>query len=344
MGAPISRGEAVRSGFLPDRTVHLHPLDRCNLKCGHCYSSSSPNAWTILPPEPVIAALPRLRDEGYEVISLSGGEPLLYPWLTDLLAAAKREGFRTAAISNGFRVTARHRPVIDALDRIAISFDGLEQNHNATRGNPEAWSRAVAALRFLAEIGKPAAVAFTVTRKTLSEVPEFVEMCASLGVRAVQLRPLVLAGRARSEMQHQSLSEADTARLWLMAQTLDLAWEGEVAVHVDLAPAEALAADACAWDLALNGGQQQRLSDAVNPLVITPDGRLRPYTYDFPEEFDLGRLQDLSQERRVWIELGLPRLRRQLARTLQAAALEEGFIDWFAFQRDQARPLQPQHA
>jgi Fe-coproporphyrin III synthase len=327
----------ARSGFLPDRTVHLHPLDRCNLKCSHCYSSSSPNGWTILPPEPLIAALPRLRAEGYEVISLSGGEPLLYPWLGELLAAAKAEGFRTAAITNGFRVSARHRSVIEALDRIAISFDGLEARHNAMRGHPQAWSRAVAGLRYLAEIGKPAAAAFTVTCETLAEVPEFIEMCASLGVRAVQLRPLVMAGRARDEVQGLALSEADTARLWLMAQTLELAWEGEVAVHVDLAPAEALAADACAWDPALKGGPEQRLSDAVNPLVITPDGRLRPWTYDFPEEFDLGQLQDLIPHRRIWISLGLPRLRKLLARSLQAVSLEEGFVDWFAFQRDQAR-------
>ena len=327
----------ARSGFLPDRTVHLHPLDRCNLKCSHCYSSSSPHAWTILPPEPLIAALPRLRAEGYEVISLSGGEPLLYPWLGELLAAAKAEGFRTAAITNGFRVSARHRSVIEALDRIAISFDGLEARHNAMRRHPEAWSRALAGLRYLAEIGKPAAAAFTVTRETLEEVPEFIETCAGLGVRAVQLRPLVMAGRAREEASALALSEADTARLWLMAQTLQLAWDGEISVHVDLAPAEALAADACAWDLTLTGGPDQRLSDAVNPLVITPDGRLRPWTYDFPEEFDLGQLQDLAPARRIWISLGLPRLRRLLAQSLQAAALEEGFLDWFAFQRDQAR-------
>ena len=326
----------ARSGFLPDRTVHLHPLDRCNLKCSHCYSSSSPHAWTILPPEPLIAALPRLRAEGYEVISLSGGEPLLYPWLGDLLAAAKAEGFRTAAISNGFRVTARHRPMIEALDRIAISFDGLEMQHNAMRGHPQAWSRAVAALRYLVEIGKPAAAAFTVTRETLAEVPEFIEMCAAIGVRAVQLRPLVMAGRAREEATALALTEVDAARLWLLAQTLDLAWEGEVAVHVDLAPAEALAADARAWDPALKGGIDQRLSDAVNPLVILPNGRLRPWTYDFPEEFDLGALQDLAPTRRAWIAAGLPRLRKLLARTLHAAGLEEGFVDWFAFQRDQA--------
>ena len=339
MSAPLSGGRAARSGFLPDRTVHLHPLDLCNLACSHCYSASSPLKHTILPLEPLLAALPRLRAEGYEVISLSGGEPLLYPWLGELLAAAKAEGFRTAAISNGFRVTARHCGVIEALDRIAISFDGLEARHNAMRGNAQAWARAVAGLRYLAGIGKPAAAAFTVTRESLTEVPEFIELCADLGVRAVQLRPLVMAGRAPEEAAEQALSAADAARLWLMAQTLQLAWEGEVAVHVDLAPAEALAADRCAWNLALDGSADQRLSDAVNPLVITPEGRLRPWTYDFPEEFDLGALQDLAPARRVWIAGGLPRLRRLLARTLQAAGLEEGFLDWFAFQRDQARRL-----
>ncbi len=330
-----------RSGFLPDRTVHLHPLDLCNLACSHCYSASSPLKQTILPLEPLLAALPRLRAEGYEVISLSGGEPLLYPWLGELLAAAKAEGFRTAAITNGYRVTPRHRPVIEALDRIAISFDGLEARHNAMRGNAQAWARAVAGLRYLAGIGKPAAAAFTVTCETVAEVPEFIEFCAELGVRAVQLRPLVMAGRATEAATGQALSEADAARLWLMAQTLQLAWAGEVAVHVDLAPAEALAADAGAWALALQGKPDQRLSDAVNPLVITPEGRLRPWTYDFPEEFDLGLLQDLAPARRIWITGGLPRLRKLLARTLHAAGLEEGFLDWFAFQRDQARRRVP---
>jgi Fe-coproporphyrin III synthase len=327
----------ARSGFLPDRTVHLHPLDRCNLACSHCYSVSSPLKQTILPLEPLLQALPRLRAEGYEVISLSGGEPLLYPQLPALLAAAKAHGFRTAAISNGFRVTARYQELIEAIDRIAISFDGLEAGHNRIRGNPQAWDRAIAGLEYLARIGKPAAAAFTVTRDSLCEVPDFIEICAAHGVRAVQLRPLVMAGRAPDEAADLALTEADLARLWLLAQTLQLAWEGEVAVHVDLAPAEALAADACAWDAALQGEADQRLSDAVNPLVITPEGRLRPYTYDFPEEFDLGHLHDLAPDRRIWIALGLPRLRKLLARTLHAAGLEEGFLDWFAFQRDQAR-------
>jgi Fe-coproporphyrin III synthase len=301
---------------------------------------SSPLKQTILSLAPLLQALPRLRAEGYEVISLSGGEPLLYPQLPELVVAAKAEGFRVAAITNGFRVTPRHRPLLEALDAIAISFDGMAALHNRIRGNPRAWDVAVAGLRYLGEIGKPVAAAFTVSSASLQDVPDFIELCASLGVRAVQLRPLVMAGRAPDEAADLALSEADLARLWLMAQTLSLAWEGEVGVHVDLAPAEALAADRGAWDGALQGGAGQNLSDAVNPLVITPDGTLRPYTYDFPEEYDLGHLRDLAPDRRVWLSGGLPRLRRLLARTLHAAALEDGFIDWFAFQRDQARGSQ----
>ena len=327
----------ARSGFLPDRTVHLHPLDRCNLACSHCYSGSSPQRQTVLPLGPLLQALHHLRDEGYEVLSLSGGEPLLYPHLAGLLAGARAMGYRIGAITNGFRVTPRHRGLIDGIDTIAVSFDGLADLHNRIRGNPRAWDAAVQALRYLAEIGKPAAAAFTVSNASLSEVPEFVETCAGLGVRAVQLRPLVMAGRATADATDLALGPADAARLWLMGQTLALAWEGEMAIHTDLAPAEALAADRGAWDLALSGGTGQKLSEVVNPLVITPEGILRPFTYDFPAWHDLGKLSDLQPGRRERMDARLPVLRYLLSRTLYAAGLEDGFVDWFAFQRDQAR-------
>lgn len=325
-----------RSGFLPDRTVHLHPLDRCNLACSHCYSTSSPQRQTMLPLDAILAALPHLRCEGYEVVSLSGGEPLLYPDLPALVKAAKALGFRVVAISNGYRVTKAHARLIEGLDGIGISFDGMEQTHLAMRHHPRAWVAAIGALQHLRDIGKPAAAAFTVTCRSMAEVPEFVELCASLGVRAVQLRPVVMAGRAVAEAGDLALPPGDLARLWLMGQTLALAYQDEMAVHVDLAPAEALQADRGAWDIAVTG-KGERLSDVVNPLVITPDGRLRPFTYDFPDAFDLGRLADLCPERRGGLMARLPDLGRLVGTALDRVGQEGGFIDWFAYQRDQAR-------
>lgn len=328
-----------RSGFLPDRTVHLHALDRCNLACSHCYSASSPARSTVLPVEQMIAALPALRDQGFSVLSLSGGEPLLYPGLARLSDAARTMGFAVVAISNGFRITPHHPGLVAALDRVAISFDGLQATHTAMRGHPRAWDAAIAALRHLTAIGKPCAAAFTVTRTSLPEVPEFVEMCASLGVPSVQLRPLVMAGRAVQEATDMALPPADLARLWMMGQTLALAYQGEVGVHTDLAPAQNLAGDHGAWDAAFGGERQpggNLLSDVINPLVITPQGLLRPYTYDFPQLFDLGHLSDLTPAGLPGLQARLPSLRTLLRKTLDAVGQADGFVDWFAYQRDLA--------
>ena len=323
-----------RSGFLPDRTVHLHPLDRCNLACIHCYSASSPARSAILPADLMIAALPQLRAQGYSVISLSGGEPLLYPGLARLSAAARELQFRVVAISNGYRVTPNHASLVNALDRIAISFDGMETTHLAMRGHPRAWTAAVSALRHLKDIGKPSAAAFTVSARSLPEVPDFIEMCAEMGVESVQLRPLVLAGRAVQDAADVALSPADLARLWVMGQTLALAYKGELLVHTDLAPAQALAADRGAYEGAMAG--TGLLSDVVNPLVITPQGVLRPFTYDFPAAFDLGHLSDLTPARMATLHARLPRVAHLLRITLDAVTDEDGFIDWFVYQRDRA--------
>lgn len=81
----------------------------------------------------------------------------------------------------------------------------------------------------------------------------------------------------------------------------------------------------------------QRLTEAVNPALVTPDGWLRPFTRDFPGDDELGRLDDLAPDRRIRIARRLRGLRKLVARSLHGVELEEGFIDWFAFQRDQAR-------
>lgn len=337
MGPNASCGRD-RSGFLPDRTVHLHPLSRCNLACSHCYSASSPEAGALLDPARLLAALPLLRAEGYDVISLSGGEPLLYPALAEVCAEAKALGFRLHAISNGFRVRADNAAVLAGLDALAISFDGMQANHLAMRHHPGAWRAAVQALDCLRDLGKPAAAAFTVSTASLPEVPEFIEFAASHGVRAVQLRPLVAAGRAGGT---GCLGDGDQRRLWLMAQTLALAYAGEVAVHVDLAPAAALMADAAAWDGLLTPRPGARLSDMVNPLVITPEGGMKPFTFDFPPGFDLGPVEGLAggitQDR-------LAALRAVTGQALGLLAGQGGFVDWFAHLRDVARGAVPHPA
>ncbi|MGB3245335.1 MAG: radical SAM protein [Sulfitobacter sp.] len=325
-----------RSGYLPDRTVHLHPLARCNLACKHCYSHSNPQASDMLSMRVLAPALTQLREEGYEVLSLSGGEPMLYPELEDLTRHAKALGFRVVAISNGFRMNAKFAPLIDTFDGLAISFDGLEKVHNKVRCNPRAYDMALKGLAYLADSGKPVAAAYTVSKESLRDIPEFVEIAADLGARAVQLRPLVMAGRASDDYADYALNKADRHRLWLIGQALGAAYDGEIAIHTDLAHADDIYANRDAFAAVLNGCAPQ-LSDLVNPLVITPQGQMLPYTYDFPKEYALGHISDIADRNTAGIKAAAPKLRRLLHSVFDDIRTQDDFIDWFAHTRDFAR-------
>ncbi len=323
---------------MPDRTVHLHPAARCNLACKHCYSNSNPQASDQLSLEVLKPALAQLRSEGYEVLSLSGGEPMLYRDLAELTAHARALGFRVVAISNGFRMNARFQHLIDGFDGMAISFDGGREVHNKVRCNPRAYDLALQGLEYLAKSGKPVAAAYTVSKESIADIPAFVDQAAAIGVRAVQLRPLVMAGRATSDYTDVALNAADRHRLWLIGETLASAYAGEIAVHTDLAPARDIAANRDAFDAVLQGCAPT-LSDLANPLVITPQGKMLPYTYDFPQDFSLGHVSDLAKGRTDDIIATAPRLKALLGQVFDDIERQDDFIDWFAFARDTARSL-----
>jgi MoaA/NifB/PqqE/SkfB family radical SAM enzyme len=93
-------------GFIRSaRIVQIHPTRRCNLRCLHCYSDSSPEATDELPPELVTRVLGEAAMLGYRVASVSGGEPFMYQPLPRLLTAAKASGMRTQLVSNGLAIT-----------------------------------------------------------------------------------------------------------------------------------------------------------------------------------------------------------------------------------------------
>src|SRR5262245_21912250 len=110
----------MRSGFLPDRIIHLHPTRLCNLACLHCYSESGPKLKAALDLEPLQQALQLLKGEGYTQVSLSGGEPLTYGPLLPLIDHAHTLGFRVTMITNGLFPAKRMDEVVSRLDGVEI--------------------------------------------------------------------------------------------------------------------------------------------------------------------------------------------------------------------------------
>src|SRR5438128_2708113 len=120
--------------------LQIHPSRRCNLRCLHCYSDSGPAVSEQLDIDLLREVVADAASLGYAVMSVSGGEPLLYPSLGDLLRAAHAAGMATTVTTNGMLLEGRHLEYLRTdCDLIAISLDGVPDSHNRMRASPRAF-------------------------------------------------------------------------------------------------------------------------------------------------------------------------------------------------------------
>jgi MoaA/NifB/PqqE/SkfB family radical SAM enzyme len=267
------------------RVVHIHPTLLCNLACAHCYSTSGPAAVAELSFSDILCTTVGLRAHGYDLASISGGEPTVYGGLEPLCAGLGNQGYTLSIISNGMlpsRVGYVAKEIRPAL--LSISFDGLEVRHDAIRRRKGSFARAIESVRASVAAGQRTGAVVSVSDEGLSDVPDITDMLVSEGVSHIQLHPLSKVGRARDTV---SLAEPDSdtlLRVIVLARVLSALYE-TVTVECDALPGR----DFAERELPCAG-------DVVSPLVIGADGWVWPVAYGFPARFRFGRIGgDLPQ-------------------------------------------------
>ena len=105
--------------------AHIIPIRRCNLACAYCneYDKvSSP-----VPTSEMVRRIDLLDALGTEIITFSGGEPLLHPDLDDLIRRIRSHGRIATLITNGYLLTPdRIRQLNRAgLEHLQISIDNV---------------------------------------------------------------------------------------------------------------------------------------------------------------------------------------------------------------------------
>jgi Fe-coproporphyrin III synthase len=300
------------------------------LACAHCYSESGPNVREEIDADLLLEGLAQFRDEGYEIMSVSGGEPLVYRQLDRLVKGARAQGYRVHMISNGGLLTERRLDSLaEDLFLVGISLDGAEATHNMIRGRPDAFTSAIRAMELLADRQVPFGVIYAVTAKSLTDIPMAFELAESLGASLVHLRPLAPIGRARSMDESWTLREEDCARLFVIAQMLSTLAPPALRVQVDLVATDNVAGAREQFELLRPYPQVKCLSDAVNPLIIDPEGRCFPFAYGMNPRLELGRLR-FGERVHPSAEL-IEEITSLLEATFQHVEATPGaFTDWFA--------------
>ncbi len=327
----------MTTGLHDARVVQVHPTLRCNLSCPHCYSSSSPTAAGELAPRTLIRRLECLRSEGYEVVSFSGGEPLVYRGLFEVADAARDLGFRVNAISNGLRLTPERVAAMSrSFSQIGLSLDGTPARHDRMRARPGAFSLLESRLPLLREHGLKFGFAHCVTAESIEDLPWLLDYAIEQGATLLHLHPLTLVGRAARDCNPLALTPADLARAFVVVELLRVRAEDRIRIHLDVAPRREVLAQSGRYEvLAPCPDPPDRalsLSDLVNPIIIDERGVLSPLAYGMasaqhiaPSDFSAWPVAI-----RRYKASGAPELSRMLRSALHDVAQREDlFVDWY---------------
>jgi Fe-coproporphyrin III synthase len=272
------------TGIAP--VLQVHPTRRCNLTCAHCYTSSGPSARQTLDVAMLAACLDDAAALGYRQLAVSGGEPLLYPALGELLAHARGLGMLTSITTNGMLATAeRWQPLAPLIDVVAISIDGTPSEHDAMRGKSGAFAGAIRNLEVIQASGTPFGLIFTLTQHNIDSLDFVVRLAARHGARSVQVHPLTLHGRAATELYDARPDGVELAFAQIEAARLER--ELGITVHVDALTAEQVSAHRSALVPA------RPVSDliAIAPvLVVDADATVLPLTHEINPRLALGSL------------------------------------------------------
>ena len=302
---------------------------RCNLSCVHCYSSSSPHETEEVDADLVVYNLEFLKEQGYNVLALSGGEPFLYSDLEKIIEAAKSHNFIVSVITNGISSHSIDLDFIKSkVDTIAVSFDGTEEFHNEVRGRKDAFQRSKLFIQNLRNHKIPFALSCTTFGGRLEDAVELYEFAAQEGATGIQFSPVAAVGRGLdTTATMQPLTDHEKARLLVIVKILNDHCDGPKA-SVSLAASDKISNARKQFRILDNDVSNLMLADLVNPLIVTETGKIQPFAYGLHDSYDIGNIRSINNSAlEGWKKEKLKTLSELIESSLVAS--RETYTEWY---------------
>lgn len=273
--------------------LQVHPTNRCNLTCAHCYSDSGPQARDEISGAVMDHLVADAASLGYEVLAVSGGEPFMYGPLPRLLRGAQSAGLRCLVTTNGTLVDRRRLgELAGCLDLLVLSLDGPPAEHDRMRARRGAYDAMARRLDVIRESGIRFGFLFTLTQYNVHQLEWAAGFAVASGAALLHIHPLEASGRGRL-MRDAVPDETESSYALLEVARLRRKYRQALRLQLDLVPAGMFGGLLHQLTAPDNAGMPgAALSEILSPLVVEPDGCCVPLQYGFPRRFALGNLND----------------------------------------------------
>lgn len=109
------------------KTVYIHLTYKCNLKCQYCYQRENLNTEYDIPFKKWKTVLDKFKVEGVSKVIFTGGEPLIYKEVFEIVKYAKTLGFFVDLLTNGTLLKS-NLDILNYIDNIIVSLDNLNKS------------------------------------------------------------------------------------------------------------------------------------------------------------------------------------------------------------------------
>ncbi|GEM_PF-339063 len=166
--------------------IQWYPTFRCNQECVFCSNRRLPRLrrQRTMPEEDAFALVDVLLRNTVMELDILGGEPLLVPYLEDLITHAAQGGISIYVSTNGSLpdvVTRLARTQHRSLT-IGFSLHGSERTHNALTRSAN-FANAIESIKKVIGEGVPPVVKSVLTRANAGEIRTLIRYLSEIGVR-----------------------------------------------------------------------------------------------------------------------------------------------------------------
>jgi MoaA/NifB/PqqE/SkfB family radical SAM enzyme len=237
-------------------------------------------------------------EDGFNNISVSGGEPFLYTDLEELFKFTRLLGYQNTMASNGMLLTSeKNKRILQHVDLIAVSVDGKPELHDYIRGQKGAFEKMLKGVAVLQELQKPFGFIHTVTQKSWDSLLWLGEFAFEQGAKLLQLHPLEMHGRALEKLSDGAVDDTLAHQTFILANYLRSKYSDKMVVQVDLLHRDYLETfpqtvntfeRACATN--------EHLSTLFDTIIIEETGKVLPVAYGFNSKFTIGNVHTFHQQ------------------------------------------------
>ena len=172
----------------------------CNMKCKHCMNKSNDKDINKgFSREDILKLIEELHENKTEKIYISGGEPLLYPYIDEVIMYANSLGMKVTLATNGLEIPKHIDAIKKGVELVSISLDGIGETHDKFRGIQGAYDNCIKVFKLLKENNVKTKISAMIWKENVEELEDMIILAKTYGVSKINFAFLIPEGRAKSD-------------------------------------------------------------------------------------------------------------------------------------------------